>query len=146
MLYTTAMVTNCVSLYSLFSLKLCVCKPDPNDDGNDSYLMDVSKEQTEEIMGQLLKFKLRSKIQIKDVTNDFKVWTVLGLENESDVKEATASLLDQTYGAVKPGTVVINDPRLPSLGVRAVIPNEAMLSLPSAFTATEESSYQVLRT
>ncbi len=81
------------------------------------YLIDVSDYQGDAVMSHLLKFKLRNKVSITNVSNDYKVWSVMAPSNESfeNVKE---SLLDKTYGSILPGTSVFVDPRVPELGIQ----------------------------
>ena len=56
---------------------------------NKGYLLDCSENSTKELIKDLSKYKLRSKVEIEDFSSEF----VIGVMNESKFKELQLSLI-----------------------------------------------------
>jgi len=84
----------------------------------DALLIDCEGKRRDDLYQRLRRYRLRSKVTLQDVTD---VWTVGLLVGDG---AAAAAGLEGTVGAAGPfgGGVAFVDPRLPELGVRALLP------------------------
>ena len=92
----------------------------------ESFLIDCEGERRADLLRRLRMFKLRSRIELADVTDEYAVLAVLG--NETPVDPGP----DPGRAASVDGGVLFRDPRLAELGLRAILPKAAVerLGLP----------------
>jgi len=76
----------------------------------DSLLIDCEADRLAEFFKKLKMYKLRSKVELADVTTDFEVFALFGEKADSKAGQAVD------------GGVIFNDPRLASAGARAILP------------------------
>jgi folate-binding protein YgfZ len=84
-------------------------------------LLDCEAGRLADFQKRLRIYKLRSKIELADVSADFRVFGVFG-------DDALSALgLPETAGAAAPclGGIALVDPRLPAMGARLVVPADA---------------------
>lgn len=90
----------------------------------DSLLIECEADRREDLIRRLNSYKLRSKIGISDVTGEFLAVAVFG--------ESAASMLLSGGGAGDArqfgGGIAYDDPRLPALGVRLLLPTPSGLA------------------
>jgi len=97
----------------------------PLPDGQDAgYLIDCASEQTADLVKRLNLHKMRAKIAIEDQSEKFAVAAIFGGE-----------------GSVGVEGVVYRDTRGPSMGLRVIVPREALAKLDRA----EASRYEAHR-
>ncbi len=104
-------------------------------------LMDCERARLEDLAKRLKLYKLRAKVVIEDQS---EAWTVFALPGAD---APTAQGLDNSAGAAvtKEGGVVYVDPRLPALGVRAILSTESKDAFIAALSAGDRASYDILR-
>jgi folate-binding protein YgfZ len=109
----------------------------------DRLLLDAEAERREDLRRRLSIYKLRAKVALADVTDELVVALLFG-------KDAAAAFeLPDEPGRAMPwqGGVVYVDPRLPALGLRALLPRgEAATRLAAAgFAPGKPADYEWLR-
>ncbi|KAI3940009.1 hypothetical protein MKW98_029785 [Papaver atlanticum] len=125
----------------------------PTDDPFD-LLADVDATVMDELMDCFLKFRLRSNVDIENVSEEFSCWQRFGknLSTSSDSKEEPeASALGWGAGVDKAGQSSTKgntsgwqwykDPRLDSLGFRGIFPSNTIPPLVEANKETDELNY-----
>ena len=101
------------------------------------YFLDCAKNQADQLLGRLNLYKLNSKIEILNLSNEFEVAVIsrekfLSLENAQDIEGNTLKYNKDT---------VVLDPRLKDLGGRLIINLEKLnLSLKKLNLNSEDSS------
>ena len=80
------------------------------------YLLDCSENSTRELIKDLSKYKLRSKVEIEDLSSEF----VIGVINSSKFKELQAELKSNENTITYRDTPVFLDPRNKELGARLI--------------------------
>jgi tRNA-modifying protein YgfZ len=86
------------------------------DDG-DSLLLDVESARRADLLKRLGRFRLRAKVELADVSQDFTVWAAWG---------AAPGAAGEGPAWEWPGLAMVHpDPRLASLGWRALLPTGA---------------------
>ena len=100
---------------------------------DDTLLLDVEADRTADLMRRLTMYKLRAAATIEDWSDRFDVWAVLG--------EAAGlpALPDAGEAGAWQGGVLLRDPRLPDLGLRALMPTGASPDLPAGTMADYEA-------
>ena len=83
---------------------------------NKGYLLDCSENFTRELMKDLSKYKLRSKVEIEDLSSEF----VIGVINNSKFKELQAELKSNENTITYRDTPIFLDPRNKELGARLI--------------------------
>ena len=83
---------------------------------NKGYLLDCSENSTKDLINDLLKYKLRSKVQIKDLSSEF----VIGVINDSKFKELQKELKSNENTITYRDTPIFLDPRNEKLGARII--------------------------
>ncbi|MBK17235.1 MAG: hypothetical protein CMM52_00140 [Rhodospirillaceae bacterium] len=73
----------------------------------DRYLIDCSAHQIDSLIKRLTMYRLRAQVEIENLTDELSVFSLIGAD----------------AGEIKQGAAFV-DPRLPALGVRAIIPSE----------------------
>lgn len=89
------------------------------------YLIDIASNRVSALLKHLRSFRLRSAVDIDNVSADFRIWQFVGLSSE------------ELPDGVHP------DPRLPALGSRTVLSRQ--FSPPNKLEITDESDYERLR-
>ncbi|XP_026380414.1 putative transferase At4g12130, mitochondrial isoform X1 [Papaver somniferum] len=125
----------------------------PTDDPFD-LLADVDATVTDELMDCFHKFRLRSNVDIENLSEEFSCWQRFGknLSTSSDSKEEPeASALGWGAGVDKAGQSSTKgntsgwqwykDPRLDSLGFRGIFPSNTIPPLVEANKETDELNY-----
>lgn len=104
--------------------------------------LDVAKKKLEDLQARLLKYRLRSKVEIDDVSRIFRVIALLG-----DGPHDSQSLhgFEGRGGPFANGFCYV-DPRYAGIGVRALLPADALPMLEAAgFTTSDRMAYETLR-
>ena len=83
---------------------------------NKGYLLDCSENSTGELIKDLSKYKLRSKVEIEDFSTEF----VIGVINDSKFKELQADLKSNENTITYRDTPIFLDPRNEKLGARII--------------------------
>ena len=83
---------------------------------NIGYLLDCSENSTSELIKDLSKYKLRSKVEIKDFSSEF----VIGVINNSKFKELQEELKSNENTITYRDTPIFLDPRNEKLGARII--------------------------
>ena len=83
---------------------------------NKGYLLDCSENSTGELIKDLSKYKLRSKVEIEDFSSEF----VIGVINESKFKELQEELKSNENTITYRDTPIFLDPRNRKLGARII--------------------------
>ena len=83
---------------------------------NKGYLLDCSENSTGELIKDLSKYKLRSKVEIEDISSEF----VIGVINESKFKELQEELKSNENTITYRDTPIFLDPRNRKLGARII--------------------------
>ena len=96
----------------------------------DGFLLDCERDRRDDLHQRLRRYKLRSKVQIVDVADEYETVAIVG-----DNAAAAVGLAGCERGSATAflGGVAFIDPRLPELGVRVVLPRagaaEALVAL-----------------
>jgi folate-binding protein YgfZ len=107
-------------------------------------LIDCEVERLADLQRRLKMYKLRSKVTLEDVSAQFSVTAAFG----PGALEALGLPAGEAGAAAALGDgVVFADPRLPALGVRAILPRgtEASVLEAAGFKAVEVADYDRLR-
>ena len=83
---------------------------------NKGYLLDCSENSTKELVKNLSKYKLRSKVEIEDFSSEF----VIGVINNSKFKELQGELKSNENTITYRDTPIFLDPRNKKLGARII--------------------------
>ena len=83
---------------------------------NKGYLLDCSENSTSDLIKDLSKYKLRSKVEIEDFSSEF----VIGVINESKFKELQEKLKSNEKTITYRDTPIFLDPRNKKLGARII--------------------------
>jgi len=83
---------------------------------NKGYLLDCSENSTGELIKDLSKYKLRSKVEIEDFSTEF----VIGVINDSKFKELQGDLKSNENTITYRDTPIFLDPRNKKLGARII--------------------------
>ena len=83
---------------------------------NKGYLLDCSENSTSELIKDLSKYKLRSKVEIEDFSSEF----VIGVINNSKFKELQEELNSNENTITYRDTPIFLDPRNEKLGARII--------------------------
>lgn len=81
-------------------------------------IVESSPNFGEMLQKHFMKYKIRVKVEIKEVTTQYQVWTVFGKHLLSDSSELRSKFLKTD----DPSIFVMEDPRTPLLGFRIVAP------------------------
>lgn len=104
---------------------------------NDALMLDCEKLRAADLVARLQRYKLRSKVEIAEVSED---WTVAALMGTDADANALVGLEGQ--GGPFAGGVCYVDPRYGGMGARALIPRGALAELLAAgFEKVERGSY-----
>ncbi len=106
-------------------------------------LLDTRKERIDDLKRRLSMYRLRAKIDIRDVTEDMAVFALLGV----DAFEAASLVGDAGLACERNDGVVTIDPRLRALGLRAILPRAlgAALLTDIGFTPASSKEYDAHR-
>ena len=89
---------------------------------NKGYLLDCSENSTKELITDLSKYKLRSKVKIKDLSSEFVIGVINSLKFQELQKELKLNDNTITYR----DTPIFLDPRNKDLGARIISPLEKL--------------------
>ncbi|XP_057449866.1 putative transferase At4g12130, mitochondrial [Lotus japonicus] len=130
---------------------------DAADEPFDLYA-DVDSSVLDECLETFIKYRLRSKVEIDDVTNDFSCWQRYGsgpTEKSSHVEEPEAASVgwgagvdDAAMSSSRGGNLGwqwFKDPRLACLGFRGIFPSNIIPPLIEADKETDEENYLLWR-
>ncbi|XP_057421498.1 putative transferase At4g12130, mitochondrial [Lotus japonicus] len=119
---------------------------------------DVDASVLDECFETFIKYRLRSKVEIDNVTNDFSCWQRYGFgstEKSSNVEEPEATSVgwgagvnDAAMSASRGGNIGwqwFKDPRLDCLGFRGIFPSNITPPLIEADKETDEMNYLLWR-
>ncbi len=91
------------------------------DDGEGGLLLDTRRDRVDALVERLDFYRLRAKVRIRDVSEDWRVSALIG-----DDAAGTARLVSRPGNARREGrSVIMVDPRLTALGVRAIHPADS---------------------
>lgn len=99
----------------------------------DTLLLDVESARAADLMRRLAMYKLRAAVTIEDGSDRFEVWAVLG------EPAGLAALPDTGQASAWRDGVLLRDPRLPGLGLRALVPAGTSPDLPAGTMADYEA-------
>lgn len=118
------------------------------------FLVEIDRRIKERLLKILGFYRLRSKVEIRDVTDEYRVWSVWGPQSAGLVGTEGATL-----GKVPRGSLVfkeettsaaanawLNDTRAPQMGLRMVLENDRRPVLPEGFNEQPSDIYQLRRT
>lgn len=128
------------------------------------YLIDCDSNVVSDIQQHLLKYKLRNKFTITDLTNKYQVWSLFGKnvtysplakldgpnshltiqQDESQPIYGVSGELESWWRGKKDGLLVV-DPRYEKLGARMILPHSETPTLPSEFVEVPNSIYNYYR-
>ncbi|KAI3867693.1 hypothetical protein MKW92_051798 [Papaver armeniacum] len=144
-------------LYDLFIYRPSPSYEKPGSNPTDEpfdLLADVDANVMDELMDCFHKFRLRSNVDIENISEEFSCWQCFGknLSTSSDSKEEPeASALGWGSGIYKAsqsstegnssGWQWYNDPRLDSLGFRGIFPSNTIPPMVEANKETDELNY-----
>lgn len=84
-----------------------------------SYLIEISQNAVADFTRLLRTYKLRRQVNIKDVTQDYRIWSIFAINNAS--QSNNSDLRDSLNFKTREGLIIgQSDPRHPSLGVRLI--------------------------
>ncbi|PIN05732.1 Transcription factor, component of CCR4 transcriptional complex [Handroanthus impetiginosus] len=129
--------------------------PDP---GDLEIYADVDKSVMDELLAILKRYRLRSKVEIENVAEDFSCWQSFGgelAEKSSSVEDSEADTVgwggtvDRSGVSASGGNSLgwrwIKDPRLACLGYRGIFPTNATPPLVEADNETDEGNFLLWR-
>ena len=90
---------------------------------DDGFLLDCERARAADLIARLQKYKLRSKVNIIDRSDDFRI-----VASWEDVPGRTLGIPESGLSLYTDG-IIYGDPRLPELGVRGIIKKHAPISL-----------------
>ncbi len=94
---------------------------------NDALMLDCEKARADDLMGRLQRYRLRSKVEITQVTEDWAVAVLMGTD-----ADANALVGFEGRGGPFHGGVCYVDPRYGGMGARALVPRSAVAELLAA--------------
>ena len=94
---------------------------------NDALMLDCEKARVDDLMGRLRRYRLRSKVEIGDVSEDWAVAALMGTDADAD-----ALVGSEGRGGPFNGGVCYVDPRYGGMGARALVPRAAVAELLAA--------------
>ncbi|KAF8032886.1 hypothetical protein BT93_D1695 [Corymbia citriodora subsp. variegata] len=128
------------------------------DDRELELLADVDKQVLDEVVQTFKRYRLRAKVDIENVAQDFSAWQRYGSNfsrNSSTAKEPDAASVGWGAGIDKSamsasqgnknGWQWFKDPRLDSLGYRGIFPSPSEPPLVEADKETDEKNYLLWR-
>lgn len=99
----------------------------------DGFLLECESERRADLMQRLKRYKLRSKVDLADETEAWRVALVWGEGAEAAARQGWAE-----------GAIAYADPRLPTLGLRVLVPADTAADPHGLYEATPEA-YDRLR-
>jgi len=100
-------------------------------------MMDIDKRVGKQVLSHLTKYKLRSNVEMCDVSDKYSVYSFVD-RHQNTGKVSAGTVRDIQQAIQNSGGMAFADPRLSELGVRAVLPMGARVQLPPSLR-----SYQV---
>ncbi len=103
----------------------------PLQDGSPRWLLDIDSRTLPSLLAFIKKFKLRSKVKLTDVSNEYSVvqaWTSAASQPNSTVTEQLS-----------------RDPRCPTIGYRGVVSHETHATLRDQIASVEDEEYTIHR-
>ncbi|KAF3561654.1 hypothetical protein DY000_02015434 [Brassica cretica] len=122
---------------------------DPGRDGSVELFADVDVSVLDELLETLKKYRLRSKVDIENVAEEFSCWQRYGRNLSGSSSVGWGGGVDRagesTASGNKYGWQWYEDPRLDCLGYRSIFPSDATPPLVEADKETDESNYLLWR-
>ncbi|CAN8246397.1 unnamed protein product [Cochlearia groenlandica] len=122
---------------------------DPGHDGSVEILADVDVSVLDELLETLKKYRLRSKVDIENVAEEYSCWQRYGRNLSESSSVGWGGGVDRvgesTASGNKCGWQWYKDPRLDCLGYRSIFPSDTIPPLVEADEETEESNYLLWR-
>ncbi|KAG2331477.1 hypothetical protein Bca52824_002657 [Brassica carinata] len=122
---------------------------DPGRDGSVELFADVDVSVLDELLETLKKYRLRSKVDIENVAEEFSCWQRYGRNLSGSSSVGWGGGVDRagesTASGNKYGWQWYEDPRLHCLGYRSIFPSDATPPLVEADKETDESNYLLWR-
>ncbi|KAG7557535.1 YgfZ/GcvT conserved site [Arabidopsis suecica] len=122
---------------------------DSGHDGSVELFADVDVDVLDELLETLKKYRLRSKVDIENVGEEFSCWQRYGRNLSGSSSVGWGGGVDRagesTASANKYGWQWYEDPRLECLGYRSIFPSDATPPLVEADKETDESNYLLWR-
>ncbi|KAF8101646.1 hypothetical protein N665_0202s0009 [Sinapis alba] len=122
---------------------------DPGRDGSVELFADVDVSVLDELLETLKKYRLRSKVDIENVAEEFSCWQRYGRNLTGSSSVGWGGGVDRagesTASGNKYGWQWYEDPRLDCLGYRSIFPSDATPPLVEADKETDESNYLLWR-
>jgi folate-binding protein YgfZ len=109
----------------------------------DTFLLDAERARLDDLLRRLTLYKLRSRVDLKDVRERFHVVAAFGDNALTPLGLPSEAGAAKTF---KTGIAYV-DPRLPNLGARILLPSEMSVSYLETlyFVATQSDAYDDLR-
>ncbi|VVB07719.1 unnamed protein product [Arabis nemorensis] len=122
---------------------------DSGRDGSVELFADVDVSVLDELLETLKKYRLRSKVDIENVADEFSCWQRYGMNLSGSSSVGWGGGTDRagetTASGNKCGCQWYKDPRLDCLGYRGIFPSDATPPLVEADKETDESNYLLWR-
>ncbi|KAG2330547.1 hypothetical protein Bca4012_019868 [Brassica carinata] len=122
---------------------------DTGRDGSVELFADVDVSVLDELLETLKKYRLRSKVDIENVAQEFSCWQRYGRNLTGSSSVGWGGGVDRagesTASGNKYGWQWYEDPRLDCLGYRSIFPSDATPPLVEADKETDESNYLLWR-
>ncbi|KAJ4905774.1 Glycine cleavage T-protein family [Raphanus sativus] len=122
---------------------------DPGRDGSVELFADVDVSVLDELLETLKKYRLRSKVDIENVAEEFSCWQRYGRNLSESSSVGWGGGVDRagesTASGNKYGWQWYEDPRLDCLGYRSIFPSDTTPPLVEADKETDESNYLLWR-
>ncbi|KAG7552868.1 YgfZ/GcvT conserved site [Arabidopsis thaliana x Arabidopsis arenosa] len=124
-------------------------RSDSGHHGSVELFADVDVDVLDELLETLKKYRLRSKVDIENVAEEFSCWQRYGRNLSGSSSVGWGGGVDRagesTASANKYGWQWYEDPRLECLGYRSIFPSDATPPLVEADKETDESNYLLWR-
>ncbi|XP_074662231.1 iron-sulfur cluster assembly factor IBA57, mitochondrial-like [Tubulanus polymorphus] len=98
-------------------------------------LIECDSSAVTEVIATLKRYKIRKKVDISDVSDSLKVWTIF----PNKIPESSENLKDLDIVDESKATVISADPRLKSIGFRCLLPENTHISQVVKDTKIEEN-------
>lgn len=88
---------------------------------SNTFFLECDSSVLSSLKTHLFTYKLRRKIDVTTLENDFNVWTICSRDLvDADISEIKPENASESISAIKNDVIVCRDPRVPLLGLRAI--------------------------
>ncbi|CAF0905889.1 unnamed protein product [Adineta steineri] len=92
-----------------------------------SYLIEISQNATADFLRLLRTYKLRKQVNIEDVTQSYRIWSIL--LSQKEFLSTSNDLRDHLNFKTRQGLIIgQSDPRHPSLGIRLITDRDTQIN------------------